>query len=95
MDYADKMLLTRGPWNLDGMEDLSNWEGDGNTFIRHITPKGLAIEMHRGDFYWHTSIYKAGGRNIPYWLSGRLPEEYKQTRYFPDADPFDDVVCLD
>jgi len=94
MEFVDEMLLGRGPWNLDGTEDLSNWDGDV-TFVKHTTPKGLAIEMCLGDDAWHTSIYKAGGCNIPYWLSGRLPEEYKQVKYFPDADPFDDVVCLD
>ena len=92
MGYVDKTLLIKGPWNLDGTEDLSNWESDA--FIRHITPKGLALEICLGG-YWYTSIYKAPGRNIPYWLQGRLPEEYKQTRYFPDHDPFDDVVCLE
>jgi len=91
-DYVERSLLVKGPWNLDGTEDLSHW---GNaTFIRHITPKGPVIEMNQGD-QWHTSIHKVPGLNIPYWLSGRLPEEYKQIRYFPDADPFDDVVCLD
>ena len=93
MDYADKVLLTRGPWNLDGTEDLSNW--DRAIFTKHITSRGLAIEMQIAG-YWHTSIHKVpGGLNMPYWLQGRLPEEYKQTRYFPDHDPFDDVVCLD
>lgn len=90
MEYVDKTLLIKGPWNLDGTED--NWQYD--TVIRHITPNGLALEICLGG-YWNTSIYKATGRNIPYWLQGRLPEEYKQTRYFPDTDPFDDVVCLD
>lgn len=93
-DYVNRSLLEEGLWNLDGSEDLSSWEGNGTIFIKHITPKGLAMEMcWAGDLY-HTSIYRSVG-NIPYWLSGRLPEEYKQTKYFPDHDPFDDVVCLD
>jgi len=94
MEFVDEKLLIKGPWNLDGSEDLMNWIN--STFIKHITPKGLAIEMHIEGSYWHTSIYKVPNLNVPYWLRGRLPERYKKTGiFFPDADPFDDVVCLD
>lgn len=91
-DYVQRSLLEAGPWNLDGSEDMNNWSNA--VFIRHATPRGLAIEMNLPP-YWYTSIYRAPNCNIPYWLSGRLPENYKRTKYFPDADPFDDVVCLD
>jgi len=84
-------------WDLTGDEDLTSWLGRA-TITKYKTKRGWVYEMSQGeDKYWFISTSKSPrNSNVPFWIEGRFPKKLiMQPLFFPQEDPFDDVVSLE